>query len=165
MEREELEGRRKQEAEKSRPEQLPACSAIYANVGPIGLMCMLAARASGASHIIASDLVDSRLEVAKRLGANTTFNVRSGKQLDEEIKSGAIPTPRVTIECSGAQAAIRSAILVRRSTRLDDGGSVWSQWGRGWRLREREVMESDRTCVCLGLVSDVGPRTWFRDLA
>ena len=105
-------------------------------------MCMLAARASGASHIIASDLVDTRLEVAKRLGANTTFNVRSGKQLDEEIKSGAIPTPRVTIECSGAQAAIRSAILVRRNKGLDGGGSVWSRWrerdGDGGSGGERE---------------------------
>lgn len=45
--------------------------------GAVGLSGMLAAIASGATTIIAVDIVDSRLEFAKTLGATHTINSKN----------------------------------------------------------------------------------------
>ena len=46
--------------------------------GPIGLLTVIAAKASGASKVIVLDLSDDRLEKAKELGA--THAINSGKE-------------------------------------------------------------------------------------
>ena len=83
-------------------------------VGPIGLMCMLAARAAGATTIVITDLAPNRLEAGKRLGADVIFRVGPDGDGDlvEAIRSGAVPRPDVTIEASGAQTGISNAIQV-----------------------------------------------------
>ena len=74
--------------------------------GPIGLSAILSAKSENPKNIIAIDLDDSRLEVAKKLGAN--YIVNSGKQNVEEfiannVKNGADDLPGVdtAIECCG----------------------------------------------------------------
>lgn len=47
---------------------------VILGAGPIGLLVLQAARLSGASRIMITDVVDFRLEVAKRLGADHTVN-------------------------------------------------------------------------------------------
>lgn len=42
--------------------------------GPIGLMAVAVAKASGASHVVAFDLNDYRLDLAKKMGATTVVN-------------------------------------------------------------------------------------------
>ncbi len=43
--------------------------------GPIGLLVIAVLRDSGAGTIIATDLVDSRLEMAQHMGADVVINV------------------------------------------------------------------------------------------
>jgi L-iditol 2-dehydrogenase len=87
---------------------------LITGAGPIGLMCMLAARAAGATTIVITDLAANRLEAGKKLGADVIF--RAGPEGDgdlvEAIRSGKVPTPDVTIEASGAQTGIATAIQV-----------------------------------------------------
>uniref|UniRef100_T1JHB8 Sorbitol dehydrogenase n=1 Tax=Strigamia maritima TaxID=126957 RepID=T1JHB8_STRMM len=85
------------------------------NYGPIGLLCMMVAKASGIYKCCVTDLSSNRLIMAKDLGADyilciTTEMTEShiAKKI-EEIMDGK---PDVTIECSGAESAIRTGILV-----------------------------------------------------
>ena len=66
--------------------------------------------------MIVPDIVDHRLGVAKDLGADYTYLSKVGEDEQETVKTvysllgGA---PDITIDCSGAEASIRLAILVR----------------------------------------------------
>jgi len=66
--------------------------------------------------VIVPDIVDHRLGIAKDLGADFTYLSKVGEDEEETVKAvysllgGA---PDITIECSGAEASIRLAILVR----------------------------------------------------
>jgi L-iditol 2-dehydrogenase len=66
--------------------------------------------------VIVLDIVDHRLGVAKDLGADYTYLSKVGEDEQEAVKvvhsllGGA---PDVTIDCSGSEATIRLAILVR----------------------------------------------------
>jgi len=87
---------------------------MVCGAGPVGLLCMQAAKAFGASHVVVTDIVDHRLETAKKLGADFTVNVKNktDDQIREEIwKPLGGKQPRVTVECTGAEAAVRIAIL------------------------------------------------------
>lgn len=78
--------------------------------GPIGLTALLAAKAAGASRVYVSDVVTSRLDVARQLGATDVIDVRD-KDLASEIArltSGA--GVDVVIECSGAAPVQTAAI-------------------------------------------------------
>lgn len=61
------------------------------------------------------DLVESRLNIAKKLGADSTYLVqknRSEKDTVADIHAIFEGEPNRTIDASGAQASIRLAILV-----------------------------------------------------
>jgi len=93
---------------------------LIMGAGPIGLMCLLAAKAAGASKITIVDLAEkeSRLKVANELGA---FSIGIPKSPDSqfnisdkinELGSGPID---ITIECSGAESAVTTAIKTTKS--------------------------------------------------
>ncbi|HKZ46328.1 MAG TPA: alcohol dehydrogenase catalytic domain-containing protein, partial [Thermodesulfobacteriota bacterium] len=52
----------------------PGANAVVYGAGPIGLAAVALLRAAGAGIIIAIDIIDERLELAKKLGADCTFN-------------------------------------------------------------------------------------------
>lgn len=86
--------------------------------GPIGLLCMLTARAMGASSICVSDISENRLEVAKKLGASSTLCVKAAlnsKELAEKVEELLGDKPDVSVECSGAESSIQSAIYATKS--------------------------------------------------
>jgi len=58
--------------------------AMVLGAGPIGLMVILALRFSGAKLVIAQDLIESRLTMAKRMGADITVNAKL--PLEQRIK-------------------------------------------------------------------------------
>jgi L-iditol 2-dehydrogenase len=93
--------------------------AIIGAGGPIGLMHVQMAVYAGAAQVIAVDLSDTRLEVAKRLGATATMNPNSIDPLDA-IKS--LTDGRgvdVSIESAGAKEAWLTAInSVRKGGRV-----------------------------------------------
>jgi L-idonate 5-dehydrogenase len=66
--------------------------------GPIGSLVVAAAKYRGAAKVIAADIVDSALAVARAMGADEVRNVASGDPLPEGVE--------VVFEASGAPAAL-----------------------------------------------------------
>ncbi|XP_035015501.1 sorbitol dehydrogenase [Hippoglossus stenolepis] len=86
--------------------------------GPIGLVCLLVAKAMGASQVIITDLFPERLTVAKELGADFQVTVKredEPKQLAKRVEDMLGAPPHITIECSGVESCIRTAIYATRS--------------------------------------------------
>lgn len=92
---------------------------LVTGAGTIGLLTMEAARAAGATNVLISDVVESKLSLAAELGADRIINV-SEEDLETAVgeytdENGA----DVVIEASGAEPSIQSTLdVVRR------GGTV-----------------------------------------
>jgi aryl-alcohol dehydrogenase len=81
--------------------------------GAVGLSAVMAARAAGATTIVAVDLVPSRLELALELGA--THVVNSGDQdAVKAIRSITGTGVDYAMDSTGVTAVIRSAVLALR---------------------------------------------------
>ncbi len=81
--------------------------------GPIGLVTIAAAKAAGATTIIALDLSESRLEMAKAIGA--THVVNSGKEDAVEAVRKIVPRGvDVTFEVAGVQKTVEQSISVTK---------------------------------------------------
>lgn len=82
---------------------------LVTGCGPIGVLCILAARRAGADHIVATDMSDFTLDKAREAGADVTFNVT---KIDKPLQpymahKGALD---VQFECSGAVSALTAGI-------------------------------------------------------
>ena len=89
---------------------------FIAGAGPVGLATALCVRAAGASPLVISDLEESRLEQARRLGFNA-LKIELNWTRDEvahKIREamGERCAPEIVFECTGAQTSIQSAIYV-----------------------------------------------------
>ncbi|MBB5137866.1 L-iditol 2-dehydrogenase [Thermocatellispora tengchongensis] len=82
----------------------PGARVLVTGAGPVGLLCMQAALAFGATDVVITDVNPARLRVARDLGASATLDVR------ENPVSGAGLEPDVLLECSGHPAAIGEAV-------------------------------------------------------
>ncbi|GAA6073474.1 sorbitol dehydrogenase, partial [Tachysurus ichikawai] len=85
---------------------------------PIGLVTLLVAKSMGASQVLISDLSGDRLAKAKELGADLVFPVKREDTPQEMAKrvSGMLGgMPHITIECSGVESSIQTAIYATRS--------------------------------------------------
>eukprot|EP00760_Papus_ankaliazontas_P028448 PhM_4_TR3717/c0_g2_i1/m.12263/K00008/SORD, gutB; L-iditol 2-dehydrogenase len=80
----------------------PGHKVLVTGAGPIGLMAMIAAKAFGASHVTVTDIRTSRLECAKKLGADSV-DPPTGADYD------------VVIECSGAAPVISKTVKYTKS--------------------------------------------------
>ena len=100
---------------------------LVTGCGPIGALCILAARAHGAREIIATDVMDGVLDKAKLVGADRTINVADHpEQLSEySANKGSID---VMFEASGNERALRAGLEVLRPrgtlVQLGLGGDV-----------------------------------------
>jgi L-idonate 5-dehydrogenase len=88
-------------------------SVLVTGCGPIGVLAILAARRAGANFIVATDLSDFTLAVAKKAGADIVLNTGVAPEALDAYKPNK-GTFDVLYECSGAQAALSSAIAVMR---------------------------------------------------
>lgn len=93
-------------------------SALVVGAGMIGLLVIQALRAAGCDHIVAVDMQDNRLELAKRVGAAEAINATTDvvQAVREQTKGKGVD---VAIEAVGATAPVTTAI---DSTRK--GGTV-----------------------------------------
>jgi L-iditol 2-dehydrogenase len=97
----------------------PGDTAVVIGTGMIGLLTLQAARIAGFSQVIAVDTEDSRLAVARELGATHAFNPASGdaaafvKGLTQGQGADAV------FECVGVNATVQSAVACVRK-----GGAV-----------------------------------------
>jgi L-idonate 5-dehydrogenase len=84
---------------------------LVTGCGPIGALCIAAARASGAAEIVATDVTDTPFAVARQMGADRCINVaRDAAAL--QAFSADKGTFDVVLECSGNQQALVSAFDV-----------------------------------------------------
>ncbi len=86
---------------------------LVTGTGPIGALCILAARHAGAREVVATDLTDAPLAIARRIGADLAINMRAEPAgLDRfSANKGYFD---VVIEASGSGAALASALTVAR---------------------------------------------------
>nr|WP_269330425.1 L-idonate 5-dehydrogenase [Kineosporia babensis] len=70
--------------------------------GPIGSLVVAAAKYCGADTIIASDVSDSALQIAKQMGADATVNVATGGELPQDVE--------IVFEASGSPRALGSVL-------------------------------------------------------
>ncbi|XP_050722858.1 sorbitol dehydrogenase-like [Eriocheir sinensis] len=92
-------------------------SMLVTGAGPIGLLCLVVAKALGATNTLVTDIKESRLELAKKMGADHTLLVGSGTSQSQakQVHQMMGCEPDVTMECSGSQAGISLAIYATKS--------------------------------------------------
>ena len=88
-------------------------SVLVTGCGPIGVLSILAARRAGADLIVATDLSDYTLGMARQAGADVTLNMASSPNALDPYRADK-GTFDVLYECSGAQPALVGAIPVLR---------------------------------------------------
>lgn len=102
----------------SRARLRPGESVVVIGPGPVGLLAAAAARAAGAGRVIVAGTRDSRLELAKRFGADTVVNTRAADAA-EVVRAELGGLADVVIEIAGVAAAQQQAVqLVRRGGRV-----------------------------------------------
>jgi len=91
----------------------PAMTVGVFGCGPIGLLALQIARASGATRLIATDVLPHRLEAARALGVEV-FDARRGHEADEILKATHGRGVDVAIEFAGDNAAVETAIAAAK---------------------------------------------------
>lgn len=97
---------------------------LVTGCGPIGCLSILAARRAGAAQIIATDLSDYTLAMARTCGADVVLNTGSDADALKPYQVGKGQVD-VHLECSGAAAALASGVTVLRP------GGILVQLGLG----------------------------------
>ena len=113
--------------------------------GPIGLLVIAVLRDSGAGTIIATDLVDSRLEMARQMGADVVINVGETEP-DERVEQIQSLTNGVgvdiAIECAGIPAVFSEALdVVRRGGKVIEVGHYTDSGGT--KVRPHQICNKD----------------------
>jgi L-iditol 2-dehydrogenase len=104
--------------------------AVIAGAGPIGLIALAAARASGAHPLVITDLESSRLEFAKKFvpTASTYLvnrqldpasNAKKIRELFDFENVGEYGAPETVLECTGVESSVVTAAYTARR-----GGTV-----------------------------------------
>tara|TARA_B100000686_G_C16744197_1_gene948441 strand:- start:11 stop:1045 length:1035 start_codon:yes stop_codon:yes gene_type:complete len=78
---------------------------LITGAGPIGMMAAAIAKHAGARHIVVTDINDKRLELAKKMGASRTVNVKTAKLADTMKDLGMSEGFDVGLEMSGVESA------------------------------------------------------------
>ena len=100
---------------------------LVSGCGPIGALAIAAARVHGAAEIVATDVVDEPLAVARAVGASQTINVAADRGWVQRYSADK-GTFDVMLECSGNERAFRDGLEVMRPrgvvVQLGLGGDV-----------------------------------------
>jgi L-idonate 5-dehydrogenase len=86
---------------------------LVTGCGPIGNLVILAARRAGAAEIIATDIAEPVLDIARQCGADVTLNTGLDPNLLAPYSTGKGALD-VLFECSGAQPALTGGIASLR---------------------------------------------------
>ncbi len=83
---------------------------LITGAGLIGSMAVAICRFAGARYIVVSDLSDSRLEIAKKMGATRTVNPSKGEKIKDSINALGMVGFDVGLEMSGSPVAFNEMI-------------------------------------------------------
>ncbi|MEM8489949.1 MAG: L-threonine 3-dehydrogenase [Pseudomonadota bacterium] len=83
---------------------------LITGAGPIGAMAAAVCRHAGARHIVITDVNESRLELAARLGASRTVNVQKESLAEVQAELGMREGFDVGLEMSGNAAALNDQL-------------------------------------------------------
>lgn len=107
----------------------PGQTVVVFGSGTVGLLCAAVAKAYGAKKIVAVDILDKKLEFARRFNSSATFKPDNGSAEDNAARlieeNGLELGADAVIEASGAESSVNTAIHVLRT-----GGS-YVQTGLG----------------------------------
>ncbi|MBB6730684.1 NAD(P)-dependent alcohol dehydrogenase [Cohnella sp. CBP 2801] len=92
----------------------PGQSVAIMGMGPVGLMAVVAAKASGAEKIIVADLEPIRLEAALKLGATQAVNIRDSDPVQAVRQATGGLGADVAFETAGNPKALQSALYAAR---------------------------------------------------
>jgi L-iditol 2-dehydrogenase len=92
---------------------------VVIGAGMIGLLALQAARQAGAGRVFVADLDDTRLELARSLGATRTFNSRNADVIPQILELTAGRGADSALECVGTTVPVKLALDSVRK-----GGSV-----------------------------------------
>lgn len=84
-------------------------SVLILGCGPIGVMAVGAAKVAGASRVIAVDIVDEKLEMARKLGADTCINTRQHPLVEAILSMTGGTGVDVIIDYTGNVALIEES--------------------------------------------------------
>jgi aryl-alcohol dehydrogenase len=93
----------------------PASSIIITGCGPVGLSAVMAAKIAGCTTIIACDVIDSRLDMAVKLGATHVINSKNVESVAGEVKKITRIGTHYAIDCTGIGACVRQSLNCVRS--------------------------------------------------
>ncbi|MBI3716829.1 MAG: zinc-dependent alcohol dehydrogenase family protein [Betaproteobacteria bacterium] len=94
--------------------KVPAgASVAVVGLGGVGLSSVLGALAAGASRVVAIDLADDKLQLAKSLGANDIFNAGSA-EVAEAVRSATSGGCEFVFEMAGSAKAMELAYQITR---------------------------------------------------
>jgi len=100
------------------PEQVKSSTIVVVGCGPVGLCAIIAAKERGPKHLFAVDSIDSRLELAKGLGAEPLNFAKDGEGMMKRVKE--------VTEGRGADAVIE---VVGLSPALKTAFDLIRPWG------------------------------------
>ena len=83
---------------------------LITGAGPIGCMAAAIAKHAGARHVVVTDVIPYRLQLARKMGATLTLDVRTDKIEDAQKKLGMREGFDVGLEMSGNPEALRSML-------------------------------------------------------
>lgn len=89
-------------------------SVLVSGAGPIGLLCVQAAFAFGATKVFVTDMSDARLEMAKKIGATEVFKA-SEENIPGKIKEKTGFGVDVFMDAAGVQASFSTGIASLRN--------------------------------------------------
>jgi L-idonate 5-dehydrogenase len=100
---------------------------LVTGCGPIGALMVVVARYAGAAEVVVTDIADTPLAVARKLGASRTVNSATEASALDPYRAGK-GVFDVLFEASGNQAALRSALDLLRP------GGIIVQLGLGGEM-------------------------------
>ncbi len=83
---------------------------LITGAGPIGIMAAAVCKKVGARSVTITDVVDSKLELARRMGADVTINVLHQSLDEAKEKLGLVEGFDVSLEMSGVPSSLDSII-------------------------------------------------------
>lgn len=95
--------------------EVAGCATGITGCGPLGLFAICVARACGAGPIVASDVNDYRLELARSCGADATVNVRHEEWESAARRATGGRGLDLVCEMSGQAEAVRGALRSLRN--------------------------------------------------